>query len=123
MYKKVIYLTSCNNSRAKTMVNRISKLIESTGLNPTSFAAKIGVQQMTLWGQLNGKRKLSLDSVLAILNSYPDVSAEWLMRGTGTMSRSNDEQDKRISNLVDVIAMQQETIRNLQEKIKQLQNQ
>ena len=48
------------------MVNRISKLIESTGLNPTSFAAKIGVQQMTLWGQLNGKRKLSLDTVVAI---------------------------------------------------------
>lgn len=123
MYKKVIYLTSYNNSRAKTMVNRISKLIESTGLNPTSFAAKIGVQQMTLWTQLNGRRKLSLETVRAILDTFPDVSAEWLMRGTGTMTRSNDEQDKRISNLVDVIAMQQETIRNLQEKIKQLQNQ
>lgn len=105
------------------MVNRISKLIESTGLNPTSFAAKIGVQQMTLWGQLNGKRKLSLDSVLAILNSYPELSAEWLMRGTGDMTKGNDAQEKRLDNLVDVISMQQETIRNLTEKIKQLQNQ
>ena len=105
------------------MVNRISKLIESTGLNPASFAAKIGVQQMTLWGQLNGKRKLSLDSVLAILNSYPELSAEWLMRGTGEMKKGNDAQEKRLDNLVDVISMQQETIRNLQEKIKQLQNQ
>ena len=105
------------------MVNRISKLIESTGLNPTSFAAKIGVQQMTLWGQLNGKRKLSLDTVLAILNSYPDLSAEWLLRGTGEMKKGNDEQGKRLDNLVDVISMQQETIRNLQDKIKQLQNQ
>ncbi len=105
------------------MVNRISKLIESTGLNPTSFAAKIGVQQMTLWGQLNGKRKLSLDSVLAILNSYPELSAEWLMRGTGEMKKGNDAQEKRLDNLVDVISMQQETIRNLQDKIKQLQNQ
>lgn len=105
------------------MVNRISKLIESTGLNPTSFAAKIGVQQMTLWGQLNGKRKLSLDSVLAILNSYPELSAEWLMRGTGDMTKGNDAQEKRLDNLVDVISMQQETIRNLQEKIQQLQNQ
>lgn len=105
------------------MVNRISKLIESTGLNPTSFAAKIGVQQMTLWGQLNVKRKLSLDSVLAILNSYPELSAEWLMRGTGDMMKGNDAQEKRLDNLVDVISMQQETIRNLQDKIKQLQNQ
>ncbi len=92
-------------------------------MKPTSFAAKIGVQQMTLWTQLNGKRKISLETVRAILDTFPEVSAEWLMRGTGTMSRSNDDQDKRIGNLVDVIAMQQETIRNLQDKIKQLQNQ
>ena len=107
----------------KAMVNRISKLIESTGLNPTSFAAKIGVQQMTLWNQLNGKRKLSLETVMAILDNFPDVSAEWLMRGTGDMKKGNDAQEKRLDNLVDVISMQQETIRNLQEKIKQLQNQ
>lgn len=107
------------------MVNRITKLIESTGLNPTAFAAKIGVQQMTLWGQLNGKRKLSLETVLAILNAYPDVSAEWLMRGNGSMLKGQEDADneRRISNLIDVITMQQETIRNLTEKVKQLQNQ
>ena len=105
------------------MVNRITKLIESTGLNPTAFAAKIGVQQMTLWGQLNGKRKLSLETVLAILNAYPEVSAEWLMRGVGDMTKGNDALEKRIENLIDVISMQQETIRNLTEKVKQLQNQ
>ena len=105
------------------MVNRISKIIESTGLNPTSFAAKIGVQQMTLWNQLNGKRKLSLETVTAIIENFPDISTEWLMRGTGNMMKGNDAQDKRIENLIDVISMQQETIRNLQDKIKQLQNQ
>ncbi len=105
------------------MVNRISKLIESTGLNPTSFAAKIGVQQRTLWNQLNGQRKLSLETVEAILDNFPDLSAEWLMRGTGDMKKGNDAQEKRLDNLVDVISMQQETIRNLQDKIKQLQNQ
>ena len=105
------------------MVNRISKIIESTGLNPTSFAAKIGVQQMTLWNQLNGKRKLSLETVTAIIENFPDISTEWLMRGTGSMMKGNDAQDKRIENLIDVISMQQETIRNLQDKIKQLQNQ
>ena len=104
------------------MLNRIAKLIESTGLNPTSFAAKIGVQQMTLWGQLNGRRKLSLDTVEAILDTFPDISAEWLMRGTGSMN-GDEEQEKRIGNLIDVISMQQETIRNLLDKIKQLQNQ
>lgn len=92
-------------------------------MNPTSFAAKIGVQQRTLWNQLNGQRKLSLETVEAIIENFPEISAEWLMRGTGEMKKGNDAQIKRIDNLVDVIAMQQETIRNLQEKIKQLQNQ
>lgn len=105
------------------MVNRISKLIESTGLNPTSFAARIGVQQRTLWNQLNGQRKLSLETVLAVLDSFPELSAEWLVRGTGSMNKGDEEQEKRIDNLIDVISMQQETIRNLQDKIKQLQNQ
>lgn len=105
------------------MVNRISKIIESMGLNPTSFAAKIGVQQRTLWNQLNGQRELSLETVIAIIENIPDVSTEWLLRGTGEMMKGNDAQDKRIENLIDVISMQQETIRNLNDKIKQLQNQ
>jgi hypothetical protein len=105
------------------MLNRIAKFIENTGYNPTSFAAKIGVQQMTLWNQLNGRRKLSLDTVEAILDTFPDISAEWLMRGTGSMNKGDEEQEKRIANLIDVISMQQETIRNLLDKIKQLQNQ
>ena len=103
------------------MLNRITKLIESTGLNPTSFSTKIGVQQKTLWNQINGQRKLSLDTVEAILDTFPDISAEWLMRGTGRM-KGDEEQEKRIDNLVDVISMQQETIRTLQERIRQLQN-
>jgi len=107
------------------MIYRINQLMESTGLNPTAFAAKIGVQQMTLWGQLHGKRKLSLDTVIAIVNSYPQLSTEWLLRGEGAMLKTDvqDKQDKRIDNLIDVISMQQETINNLNDKIKQLQNQ
>jgi hypothetical protein len=47
------------------------------------------------------------------------------MRGDGNMLKGETqaENDRRLDNLVDVISMQQETIRNLQEKIKQLQNQ
>lgn len=47
------------------------------------------------------------------------------MRGEGEMlnGKIDDAQKKRISGLVDVVAMQQEIIKNLQEKIKQLQNQ
>lgn len=96
------------------MLSRISQLIESTGLNQTAFAARIGVLQKTLWLQLNGQRKLSLETVNAILEAFPDISAEWLMRGTGGMKKGDDEHERRISQLIDVISMQQEKIKELQ---------
>ena len=78
---------------------------------------------MTLWRQINGERKVSLETILAISEVFPEIDANWLLRGNGTMLSDNSAQEKRMDNLIDVISMQQETIRNLQEKIKQLQNQ
>lgn len=107
------------------MVNRIKKVVEYSKLSESAFAAKCGLVQNALWYQLNGKRKLSLETVSAVLNSFPEISAEWLLIGNGSMlnAENNAEHDKRLDNLIDVISMQQETIRNLQDKIKQLQNQ
>lgn len=105
------------------MITRIKKIIESTGLTDSAFAKKIGMQQVSLWRQLNGERKLSLETVNAILAAFSDIDCNWLIRGIGSMTIGNNDNSRRMDNLIDVIAMQQETIRNLQEKIKQLQNQ
>ena len=78
---------------------------------------------MTLWRQINGERKVSLETIMAIAEVFPEIDANWLLRGNGSMLADNTAQEKRLDNLIDVISMQQETIRNLQEKIKQLQNQ
>lgn len=65
------------------IVQRIKKLIEEKygARGTTSFAKAIGVEQVTLSRQLNGQRGLSFDIVVAILKGFPDVSAEWLLRG------------------------------------------
>ena len=101
---------------------RVKAIIAYTGLNDSAFAKKIGVQQMTLWRQINDQRKVSLETIMAIADVYPEIDCNWLLRGNGTMLSNNSAQEKRLDNLIDVISMQQETIRNLQEKIKQLQN-
>lgn len=102
---------------------RLKAVIAYSGLNDSSFAKRIGVQQMTLWRQLNGARKISLETIMAVADSFPEIDANWLLRGSGAMLSDNSAQEKRLDNLIDVISMQQETIRNLQGKIKQLQNQ
>ena len=60
---------------------------------------------------------------MAIAETFPEIDGNWLLRGNGSMLTDNSAQEKRLDNLIDVISMQQETVRNLQEKIKQLQNQ
>jgi transcriptional regulator with XRE-family HTH domain len=73
------------------MVERILKLIETkTYGNEADFALKIGIKQQTLNNYTNGKRPVKLDTVLAILHTYSDVSAEWLLRGKGEMVLSDN---------------------------------
>ena len=78
-------------SKLYFMVERILKLIETkTYGNEADFALKIGVKQQTLNNYTNGKRPVKLDTVLAILHTYSDVSAEWLLRGKGEMFLSDN---------------------------------
>lgn len=69
------------------IVQRIKMLIEEKygTRGSTSFAKAIGVEQVTLSRHLNGSRNLSLDVVEAVLNTFKDVNAEWLIRGEGEM--------------------------------------
>lgn len=104
------------------MIERIKQLEDVCGMTETAFAKRIGMTQNTLWRQLNGTRKVSAETIIGIAEAFPDLDCNWLLRGTGDMMLSNKSNDKRMDSLVDVIAMQQETIQNLLEKIKQLKN-
>lgn len=64
---------------------RIRDLIESKGCSITSFAKKIGIAQTTLNNYFKYNRYPAYETLQAILMTFPDVSAEWLMRGEGEM--------------------------------------
>ncbi|MBP5561107.1 MAG: hypothetical protein J6X70_04840 [Muribaculaceae bacterium] len=99
-------------------------VIEYSGLSQTAFAKKIGSTQANLWRQLNGQ-KVNVATLMAVAQQFPEVDCNWLLRGEGFMLKGeiDNAQERRIDGLLDVVATQQETIKNLQEKIKQLQNQ
>lgn len=65
------------------IIERLQILVEakcgSRGVK--AFAESIGIGQTTLNNYLLRKRELGLKAVEAVLNTYPDVSAEWLLRG------------------------------------------
>ena len=106
------------------VAERLLAVIEYSGMSQTAFAKKVGSTQANLWRQLNGQR-VNVATLIAVAEQFPEVDCNWLLRGVGTMlnNQQDDAQEKRIEGLLDVVAMQQETIRNLQDKIKSLQNQ
>lgn len=67
------------------MIQRIKEIIDFYRLSGQKFAVKIGISPNTLNNYLQGKNKISLALIEAILKAFPEVSAEWLMRGKGQM--------------------------------------
>ena len=66
---------------------RIEKVIQMVGLTSGQFAQEIGIQTSTLSHILNERNKPSLDVMKKILNRYPNINAEWLILGQGSIQR------------------------------------
>ena len=79
------------------MLQRIKLLIAKTERANTKFAVKIGISPNSLAKYLQGKAKLSLALIEAILRAFPDVSAEWLLRGQGEMFKTGSEPKNTVS--------------------------
>ena len=108
------------------MVERIKELIAYTGLSDRAFALKCGLKQNTFSRQLNGLNEVSTQTALSILSTFPEISAEWLLRGNGEMLLTSEQptassESDRLSKLIDTIAFQQDTINNLQRRINELE--
>ncbi|NRD23508.1 helix-turn-helix transcriptional regulator [Winogradskyella litoriviva] len=62
---------------------RLQKVIDYYSETASSFAEKIGVQRSSISHILSGRNKPSLDFVMKILHTYPEVDLYWLMNGKG----------------------------------------
>lgn len=70
------------------IIERIKELIAHKEMSETAFSKIIGVSQRTLNNYMNG-RTPSLEVIDALLSAFPEVSAEWLLRGGGDMLKSS----------------------------------
>ena len=62
---------------------RLQKVIDYYSESASSFAEKIGVQRSSISHILSGRNKPSLEFVLKVLSSFPEVELYWLMNGKG----------------------------------------
>ena len=66
---------------------RVNELLISQSLSVRKLSEQIGVQQKTLNNQVSvsNPASLTLETILLILERFPNVSTEWLLRGNGSM--------------------------------------
>lgn len=105
------------------MVKRIKELMNRKRLTPSAFADKIGVGRAIISHILSERNKVSLDVVMRILEAFPDISTDWLIKGDGQMYTTvdpapilpfSDTDNKQNSNVegddVDVQTQQEEEL-------------
>ena len=67
---------------------RLKKIVAVKAKSRIAFAKVVGVSSVAMDNYIGEKRRPSLDLIEKILQTYPDISAEWLLRGEGDMYRN-----------------------------------
>lgn len=84
------------------LVERINKIREYKGLTGKALSDEIGMKYSTMNNYLNGNQDPTVPFLMRILDKYPDVSAEWLMRGEGAMIKKKSMEDELTKELADL---------------------
>ena len=77
-------------------VKRLDELLSHYGLNAAAFSDKIGIQRSSVSHLLSGRNKPSLDFILKIIGSFPEVNLYWLITGSGNMLRNENNTERNV---------------------------
>ena len=69
----------------KKVYERIQRMLKNKRISGNELAKIIGISSTSVYNYLSGEVRAPLSFVSMILESFPDVSAEWLLRGEGEM--------------------------------------
>ena len=75
--------------------DRINEIKDYYRLSNRGFAEAVGGKPATN-NYLNGTKEPSLEFVDRILSTYVDISAEWLLRGEGSMFKEDKPTDEAL---------------------------
>lgn len=87
--RKSEFRINLNNYIIKNAVTqRVIEVLESKNITPNALADKLGMYQQTISKQLREDGSgVSLTTVVWMLELFPDLSAEWLLRGDGDIAK------------------------------------
>lgn len=102
------------------ITKRLKSVLDYSRLSVRALAIKCGLKQQTLDKHIKGISEVSANTLMAIARTYPEISTEWLLLGTGEMLRKNDENLDRLTAMLDTVTLLQQTIKSKDEAIKAL---
>lgn len=114
-----------------TLNQRVRVLVKNKHYNANSLAVAINMAAPTVFRYLNGENKMPLEFVERLLRQFPDVRAEWLMRGEGAMYNTASEpsvveaaapatESEQVAHLQQLLAADERTISTQADLIAEL---
>lgn len=76
-------------------IGRMEIILEHYGLSAAAFAEKLGVQRSGISHLLSGRNKPSMDFVMKLTATFPEVDLYWLLNGKGSFPAPAGEQKAR----------------------------
>ncbi len=74
---------------SEEFVKRLDKILQYYGMTASAFADEISVQRSSISHLLSGRNKPSLEFVLKVVKTFPEVNLYWLLNGKGSFPSKN----------------------------------
>ena len=81
------------------MKERLNAILKHFKINASQFADEIGVQRASVSHVLSERNKPGFDFIQKILDTYPSISADWLITGKGEMLKSKNVEQHLFSEM------------------------
>lgn len=92
---------------------RVQDAMKELGISAYAIAKTCSMNERTIYQQTNGSSKLSVEAIQALLRYKPELSASWILLGSGSMLLSEPQHEtltREIRDDTETIAALKETI-------------
>ena len=79
-------------------ISRLNEIMVNNNLNSATFAEQIGVQRSSVSHVMSKRNKPSLDFILKIVNSFEEVTLDWLLFDNNLKPSSSSKSDSKFIN-------------------------
>lgn len=104
-------------------IERVKKVIELNKMSVSAFEKATGMSNNSIQTALKRNSNLKDDTLNSILNRFPDISAEWLLTGNGSMLKSKNDDSEILKEPEATYKTEPRGIDLLLDKIKYLEEQ